>query len=76
MTEIKRYYDGTHCPKCGSIDYDVDFNDHEKSCYHLELVVSGTCNKCGCKWNTQLENGPGPIETNVYHFETIIEEEC
>ena len=70
-----KYYDGSYCPKCASVDYDVDFNDHEMSCDHLDLVVSGGCNKCGCKFYTQLVHGPGPVESNVYHFETIVEEE-
>ncbi len=71
-----KYYDGSYCPKCASVDYDVDFNDPFFHLYSLlDLVASGDCNKCGCKFYTQLVHGPGPVETNVYHFETIVKEE-
>ena len=71
-----KYYDGSYCPKCASVDYDVDFNDPFCHLYCLlDLVVSGDCNKCGCKFYTQLVHGSGPVESNVYHFETVIEEE-
>ena len=71
--EIERkYYDGSYCPKCLSSDYNYDYNDHETSCDHLELVVSSICNECGCEFYTQLVHGSGSVETNVYHFETLI----
>ena len=84
MTEIEtKYYDGSYCPKCKSVDYDVDFESLInslcvypcQSCDHLDLVVSGICNECGCKFHTNLVHGSGPVESNVYHFETEIEEE-
>ena len=52
MTEIiipRKYYDGSYCPKCLSINYDI---------YDIELDYSRRqCIKCNCEWEVYIKHG-------------------
>lgn len=69
MTEIiipRKYYDGSYCPKCLSINYDI---------YDIELDYSRRqCIKCNCEWEVYLKHGDCPIKSNIYHYEVKIVE--
>ena len=75
MKEIEsKYYDGSYCPKCKSVAISSSISIHE--CVNVFLTSATlSCNECGCKFYTHLVPGSGPVESNVYHFETEIEEE-
>ena len=71
MAEIiipRKYYDGSYCPKCLSINYDI---------YDIELDYSRRqCIKCNCEWEVYLKHGDCPIKSNIYHYEVkIVEKE-